>query len=146
MSLTFDYLPNEPLGRQYRLVCGRAHLLGAIQTEGYTELDAAKLIKKAQDAAKVKGQSLANRVPRGKSKRQELDSEIVAEFIREKFIPQRQSSVLFTDFFGDFMRWLDRTNRELWSKKRLSRALPDLHASVASHNNVRVIRDLRRRP
>jgi hypothetical protein len=146
MGMTFVYDSKEPLGRQYSIICGRPHVIAAAMAEGLNELDAAKLLHKAHVEARGNRQSSAIRVPRAKSKRVELDGEVVANFIRDRYVPQHGSDVLFADFYVDFVAWLEPSLRSLWNRLRLSKALPADHPSIAGRGNVRFVSGLTKPP
>lgn len=146
MGMILQYDSNQPAGQQYTITCGREQAVTAIMGEGLTELDASKLIQRAHTEARAAGRSTPIRIPRAKSKLVELDGEVVAEFIGERFRPQAGSRILFSDFYREFITWLEPSFRSLWNRVRVSRALPDYHGTVAGSGNVRFVKDLTKHP
>ena len=145
MGLSFVYHVNTTIGSQFTITGGRGHLIAALMHDGHNEADANKIIDRGQSQV-AGGITPAIRVPRVRSQVIETDRQIVAQFVAEHYFPQRTATTLFANFYEGFITWLEPSQRQNWSKKRLSQALPSVHPSVAGNRNVRVVKDLTKRP
>ncbi|WP_152100042.1 hypothetical protein [Lacipirellula parvula] len=147
MGISFQYRRYESLGKQYTVTCGRNHLLAALLRDGYSEVDAEKIIDRGWAEAGSAGVSPVIRVPRPQTTTVETDREIITAFIAEHYIPRRDCSTLFAAFYEAFLAWLSPALRPNWSRKRVAQALNVTdHPSVAGNRNVRVVKDLAKRP
>jgi hypothetical protein len=114
--------------------------------DGHSEADALKLIERAKLEAGSTGVSTPIKSPRLKSKTIVADGQVVQEFLDVTYIPQQGWTPTFGSVYEGFIAWLEPSLRALWSRKRFSQALPLQHQSIPGPANVRVIRDLKRRP
>lgn len=58
-----------------------------------------------------------------KSRQQELNKDIVTEFVEEKCHQIDGSKILFSQFYDEFIKWLDPIEKLNWTKRRLSTQL-----------------------
>jgi hypothetical protein len=135
--MQIDFYPFGNQGSQYVIAGARRDALAVMTARGIDELDAIQRLEAVYLKAKRTGEKQPVQLPL--QRRRDADSDVVVAFIHGRYTVDAAERVTFANFYDTFQRSLSPIERQLWSKKRVSRALPAEHPSVAGSANVRYV-------
>jgi hypothetical protein len=135
--MRIEFNPFAPPGQQFTVVGARRDALALMHSHGIDELDAAKRIEAAQVRARHTGKSEAVEMPRPRV--HDADINAVEAFIFDKLRVDPGARMTFASFYDAFLAALPPRDRQLWSRKRVSRALPAEHPSKPAGANIRYV-------
>lgn len=135
LRITVD--PRAIEGAQYTMTGAKRDAVAALVARGVDPVAAAEGIEAARQKAKATGQKQTIAGPR--PRKREADADVLEGFIFDRYAANPAGRVKFADFYAEFLKTLSPVDRQLWTRKRVARALPDAHPSVAGGSNVKYV-------